>query len=435
MTYPRRVNNFVVRIMRELQRAEAQNNDVCGWFCLELEDPDLGRVTRLGAIVTRVTVDELLATEFATEHSKAVQRLGAGWVFALDYEVLDYQLLETAPRAMAGFVESSITVVHSDGSVHLEGTGQGGDYAVNDRVLRIAVQEAGTSVNNDEDGLDPVDVEVRWHTSDDAYLEQIETLRAELHGEPEGVACLTNRITVTHDQPIDPASVYAALSQSSESPRGGVIVMDSRSLVSASPETFFDVLSGKIRTSPMKGTRPRGKTPEKDAMLKEELRTSEKEILENTSVTTGITQELIPLCEEGTVRVTAPCRVLTFKQVHQMVSDVEGTLNAGSTLLNLLQSTFPATSMVGIPKEKMFRVLADLEGVPRGLYSGTYGWISADRQYANLSMAIRCAEIEGNRAVVGAGGGITRLSDPESELREVKLKAHAVLNALGAEYP
>lgn len=417
--------------MRELQRAAAQDDGVRGWFSLELDDPRYGRVTRLGAITKDATLDELLAIRFATDSSERLQGLGSGWVFALDYEVLG-----NVPKPMIGMVDSSILMVHRDGSVRIERSGSGNDSRINETVLRRALYSHGEDHDpghGDHSGVSLRDVQ--WHTGDEEYLSQVVSLTDALRDVPNGVACLTNRITVTHGEVIDPVTVYAALAASSEPPRGGVIVMDGRALVSASPETFFDVESGRIRTSPMKGTRARGTTAEDDAVLREELQTSEKEILENQAVTNGIVNELIPLCVEDSVRITAPCRVLTFKQVHQMVSDVEGILPPGTKLLNLLQATFPATSMVGIPKLEMLHTLAEIEGVSRNLYSGTYGWISSDQHSANLSMAIRCAELEGNRAVVGAGGGITALSDPESELGEVKLKARAVLNALGAGYP
>jgi anthranilate synthase component 1 len=115
--------------------------------------------------------------------------------------------------------------------------------------------------------------------------------------------------------------------------------------------------------------------------------------------------------------------------VHQLVSEVEARLLPEATGADAVRALFPAGSMTGAPKTSATRILAELEGAPRGLYSGAFGYVSRNGS-VDLAMVIRSIVVEGGRATVGAGGGITALSDPAEELAEVALKARPLLSAL-----
>jgi anthranilate synthase component 1 len=117
--------------------------------------------------------------------------------------------------------------------------------------------------------------------------------------------------------------------------------------------------------------------------------------------------------------------------VHQLVSTVRGRLSAGNGALDAVVACFPAGSMTGAPKRSAMSILAGLEGAPRGVYSGVFGYLGFDGT-ADLAMVIRSIVMESGTATIGAGGGITALSVPAEELAEVKLKAAALLAALGA---
>src|SRR5690606_25770781 len=270
--------------------------------------------------------------------------------------------------------------------------------------------------------------------TDEMYLGRIGEAIMRIDHNPSAVICLTSGAWVSGEEAFDPLAIYSALEASSRAPRAGLIVEGERALVSASPETFLSIRNGIVRTSPMKGTRRRGATPAEDERLRLDLQTSEKERTENLAVTEATCAELAVIAEPGSVRITQACRVLTYEQVHQMVSEVEARISSGMSLGAVLDATFPGASMTGVPKLWAIDVLADLESGPRGLYSGCYGWVSESGSDTQIAMAIRCADITGTRAFVGAGGGITHASHPENELAEVKLKARAVLDALGARY-
>uniref|UniRef100_UPI003749725F chorismate-binding protein n=1 Tax=uncultured Microbacterium sp. TaxID=191216 RepID=UPI003749725F len=171
-----------------------------------------------------------------------------------------------------------------------------------------------------------------------------------------------------------------------------------------------------------------------DRALAEELRTDAKEQAENVMIVDLMRNDLSRVCEPSSVGVDRLLEVETYPNVHQLVSEVSGTLLATTTLGDLLSATFPAGSMTGAPKASAMQILAALEAEPRGVYSGAFGWIGDDGS-ADLAMVIRSVVVQADAAWVGAGGGITWRSVAASEVAEVGLKARSPLAALGADVP
>ncbi|MDR2997701.1 MAG: chorismate-binding protein, partial [Microbacterium sp.] len=171
-----------------------------------------------------------------------------------------------------------------------------------------------------------------------------------------------------------------------------------------------------------------------DAALAAELRASEKERAENVMIVDLMRNDLSHVGEPGTISVERLWQVESYPAVHQLVSTVSATLRAGTTVDDLIEAAFPAGSMTGAPKLSAMTILHELEGAPRGVYSGCFGWIGLDGS-ADLGMVIRSILIEDSTAYVGAGGGITWLSDAAEEAAEVATKARAPLAALGAVVP
>ncbi|MDN3445786.1 anthranilate synthase component I family protein [Microbacterium sp. APC 3901] len=244
--------------------------------------------------------------------------------------------------------------------------------------------------------------------------------------------CLTTRFTVpgVHDG----VAVYRRLRSATPAHHGGFIRIGGRSLLSASPEQFLHAGGGVIRTRPIKGTRPRGADAAHDAVLASELAADAKERAENVMIVDLMRNDLSRVCEPGSIRVDALWAVETYPAVHQLVSTVSGTASPGTTAGALFDAAFPAGSMTGAPKLSAMTRLHALEGGPRGIYSGCFGYIGEEGSL-DLAMVIRSIVIDGAEAVVGAGGGITWRSMAASEVAEVATKAHAPLAALGAEVP
>jgi para-aminobenzoate synthetase component 1 len=269
-----------------------------------------------------------------------------------------------------------------------------------------------------------------WRDSDEEYLAMIRECKTAIAAGDAYQLCLTTSASV--DATPDPASAYLALRASSPSHHGALIRIGDVALLSSSPEQFLSVTpDGVVESSPIKGTRPRGVTPKEDAALAEELVTSEKERAENLMIVDLMRNDIARVSRIGSVEVPRLLTVESYAHVHQLVSTVRGRLDDGRVGMDAVVACFPAGSMTGAPKSSAVRILDRLEGHPRGSYAGAFGYFGLDGRI-DLAVVIRSIVLTPTGATVGAGGGITALSDPDEELAEVKLKAAALLRVLGA---
>lgn len=244
--------------------------------------------------------------------------------------------------------------------------------------------------------------------------------------------CLTTRFDVDGD--VEPAAVHAGLRASSPSHHGALIRTGDTSLVSASPERFLHGIDGRVRTHPIKGTRPRGATAADDERLARELAADPKERAENVMIVDLMRNDLARVCDPASVSVDRLLEVETYPAVHQLVSTVSGRAVQGTTLGDLWDAAFPAGSMTGAPKLSAMTLLHGWEQLPRGAFSGCFGWVGTDGRF-DLAMTIRTVVTHPGGASVSAGGGITWSSRVAAEVAEVALKASAPLRALGASLP
>ncbi len=270
--------------------------------------------------------------------------------------------------------------------------------------------------------------------SSGAYADLIERCRAAIRAGDAYQLCLTTRFSVEASTPIDPVAVYRRLRHTQPSHHGGLIRIGEHALLSASPEQFLHVDEGIVRTRPIKGTRPRSEDPEVDAALAAELAASDKERAENVMIVDLMRNDLQRVCVPGAVAAERLLEIESYPAVHQLVSTVAGRLRPGTTVGELFAAAFPAGSMTGAPKLSAMTILQSLEGGPRGVYAGCFGWIGDDGR-ADLAMTIRSIVVHPGGAYVGAGGGITWLSDADAEVAEVAVKARGPLAALGASLP
>ncbi len=272
---------------------------------------------------------------------------------------------------------------------------------------------------------------VSWRDSDEHYAELVRACQRSIRDGDAYQLCLTTQASVstTDGSPLDPIEIYRRLRRSSPAHHGALLRIGNTTLLSASPETFLRVADGVVQTRPIKGTRPRDADAQRDAALAAELAASDKEQAENLMIVDLMRNDLSRISEVGSVVVTGLLEVESYAHVHQLVSTVEGRLRPGLDALDAVAACLPAGSMTGAPKRRAIELLAGFEAAPRGIYSGAFGYLGADGT-ADLAMVIRSIVIEGAVATIGAGGGVTALSDPVAEVAEMRLKAAALVRAL-----
>ncbi|AWF98440.1 anthranilate synthase component I family protein [Clavibacter michiganensis] len=300
-------------------------------------------------------------------------------------------------------------------------------HAVEEELARTAASGAPPVPRTADEDVDATPV---WRHDDDAYLDLIRSCQESIRRGDAYQLCLTNSAEVPGA--VDSVRVHLALRALSPTHHGAFLRVGGTALVSASPERFVEVdAGGTLRTLPIKGTRPRHADPAADARARADLLASEKERAENVMIVDLMRNDLSRVCVLGSVRVTSLFAVEAYAQVHQLVSRVEGELAPGVSAVDAVRALFPAGSMTGAPKSAAVGILAALEGGPRGVYAGAFGWFGDDGR-VDLAMVIRSVVVTDGRATVGAGGGITALSVPEEELEEVRVKAAPLLAAVRA---
>jgi para-aminobenzoate synthetase component 1 len=200
-------------------------------------------------------------------------------------------------------------------------------------------------------------------------------------------------------------------------------------VASSSPELFLRLSGSHILTRPIKGTRPRGADPTRDAQLACELQTSAKELAELVMITDLLRNDLGKVCEFGSVQTPELARLERFAQVQHLVSTVEGRLRKDVTHLAALAACFPGGSITGAPKFRAMEIIDELEPAARGPYCGCHGYFGFNRE-SQLSITIRTAVCKDGQAHFSVGAGIVADSNPEAEYEETLAKAAGFLAAL-----
>jgi len=262
------------------------------------------------------------------------------------------------------------------------------------------------------------------------YLEDVETSLDHLRAGDSYEICLTNQLSMGLDAHSDSLDLYRRLRRANPAPFSAYLKFGDLAVLSSSPERFLRVSrGGEAEARPIKGTSRRDANPAEDALLAAALAADEKNRAENLMIVDLLRNDLGAVCEVGSVAVPQMMAVETYETVHQLVSEVRGRLRPEASTLDAVRSCFPPGSMTGAPKKRTTEILDELEGAPRGVYSGAIGWFGLGGG-ADLSVAIRTIVLAEGRATVGAGGAIVLQSDPEREWEEMLLKAAAPLRAI-----
>jgi len=270
------------------------------------------------------------------------------------------------------------------------------------------------------------------------YFAAIEAIKERIRRGDTYQTNLTHQITVDLPSDFQNQAVFERLRQKHPAPFAAYIDRRGSTVISASPERFFRVAGSHIETSPIKGTRPRGRTPAEDQRMRHELETSEKDRAENMMIVDLLRNDLGRVCEYGSVRVRELCSVLELPTVFHLVSTIDGDLRQEIKPSDIIRALFPSGSITGAPKISTMKIIDELEPDQRGLSMGAIGVYIPPNGFdlppgIDMSVAIRTMAIRNNTATFNVGGGITIDSVPECEYQESLIKAKALLDSLGVE--
>ena len=233
-------------------------------------------------------------------------------------------------------------------------------------------------------------------------------------------------------QTIDLNALFVRLCAANPAPFAGVLQHGDWGLASSSPERLVSVHGDLVQTRPIAGTRRRDPDAARDAELLAELTRDPKERAEHIMLIDLERNDLGRICVPGTVEVDELGVVESYTHVHHLVSNVRGRIRPGSSAWDLLRATFPGGTITGCPKVRCMQIIAELEPVGRGAYTGALGYVGADGS-ADFNILIRTIACAGRQLVFRAGAGIVADSIARRELGETRSKAKGLLRALGVE--
>lgn len=230
--------------------------------------------------------------------------------------------------------------------------------------------------------------------------------------------------------PADALAAYEAVRATNPSPYMAFMRLPGVTLVCGSPELLVESSVGRLSSRPIAGTRPLTGTAEDDAVFSRELAADSKERAEHLMLVDLLRNDIGRVSAPGTVRVPEFMAIERYSHVMHLVSQVEGARSPSAGPAEIIRSLFPGGTVTGAPKVRTMQIIAELEPVARGFYTGSVGWIGADGDLC-LNIVIRTLTLVGGRCFAQAGAGVVADSVPEREHAESLRKALALRVALG----
>ncbi len=195
-------------------------------------------------------------------------------------------------------------------------------------------------------------------------------------------------------------------------------------ILSASPELFFALKNGTLTTRPMKGTAPRGRWWKEDKARAKQLQKSQKDRAENVMIVDLLRNDLGRVSKAGSVKVPALWHVEHYETLLQMTSTVTSRMRHDLRLRELVTALFPCGSVTGAPKVRTMEIIKEVEQAPRGIYTGSIGYLSPGGDMAfNVAIRTVCIDRKTGIAEFGVGSGITCDSSSDGEYEECLTKA------------
>ena len=385
-------------------------------------------------------LQRMTAERFAENHPQLPLQMNGGYVGYLGYECkADVSGVRTnrhksdMPDAWFVFAERFLIVDHVHEELYLVGLEQGDDRNSCDRwfdEIEAILDEPGIEHDTPMTVNKGPILRFTPERTRSSYLEDIRECLEQIRRGESYEICLTNRLRTRLPKSVDPFELYCALRVLNPAPYAAFLRFGDVTVCCSSPERFLRISSvGRVESKPIKGTVPRGRSLAEDDTLRRELETSEKDRRENLMIVDLVRNDLSRSCIVGSVQVPRLMHVESYATVHQLVSTVVGWLERPRDVMNCVQAAYPMGSMTGAPKVRTMEIIDRLERSPRGIYSGTIGYVSLSGS-ADMNVVIRTAVLKDDQVEIGVGGAIVSMSNPQDEYDEVILKGRAIMQAL-----
>jgi anthranilate synthase component 1 len=343
-------------------------------------------------------------------------------------------MLLATDLAVFDHADASLLLVAN--AVNYDDTDERMEWAWRDAVERLdrMTAELASPAESTVAVIDPVDLFVEPSHSQEQYHDIVERSKEAIRAGDAFQIVVSQRFSVAFDA--DSLDVYRALRASNPSPYMYYLRLPhpdgtAYDVVGSSPEALVKVTGRQAITHPIAGSRPRGKTPEDDVRLGEEMAADPKERAEHVMLVDLSRNDLQRVCRAGTVDTVEFMTVRRYSHIMHLESTVVGELRDGKSAFDVLVATFPAGTLSGAPKPRAMALIDEFEGLRRGVYGGVVGYFDFAGDL-DLAIAIRTAVVHNGVAHVQAGAGIVADSVPQLEYEECHHKAAAVLRAVRA---
>jgi anthranilate synthase component 1 len=352
-----------------------------------------------------------------------------GWALFLSYEMAqEVEPRLSLPRATlpwrAFALRTPCALIHDRVQQRVLAVAEAGSADLLDRIeadARLVAAEPDTP----DEGLRVKSIQ---EEDPDAYLERV-------HRGKEYVAAgdiyqtnLSRPWHVELERDPDVGGLYNRLCTTNPAPFAALAQWRGATIISSSPERLVRVEGRRVDTRPIAGTRPRSRRPGDDVAEMAALVEHPKERAEHIMLIDLERNDLGRVCEAGTVRVDELMTIESYAHVHHIVSNVSGVLRSDVTPIEALRAVFPGGTITGVPKFRCMQIIAELEGVGRGAYTGSLGYLGRNGTM-DLNILIRTMSLMGRQIEFRAGAGIVADSEPRRELGETRAKARGLLAA------
>ena len=361
---------------------------------------------------------------------------GGGAVGYLGYELKKH--IEVLPECTSddlafpdlwfGFYEGALVFDHIENKVFAAAYNIKGNSENLLEKLSHWYKNANTAANpgKNQHGKDP-DKKIASTLDEKSYIRAVQKTLDYIGSGDIYQANISTRFSTNLTHP--PLETYGRLRELNKAPFAAYLETGEHQVLSSSPERFLKISRDILEMRPIKGTAPRGTTPEKDAANKDKLLTSKKDQAELLMIVDLIRNDLGRICKTGSVKVTGIYDLESYATVHHLSATIKGIRKKNTSLKDIIKATFPGGSITGAPKVRSMEIIDELEPTHRGVYTGAIGYFGFDGQ-ADLNIAIRTIVAHKGRGYFHVGSGIVADSSPEAEYQESLSKGKALLQTL-----